>query len=205
MLEHDGATREQRPPREGQGRTSPKNRGGGWKYAVLSTGVESRGWGGQRAGGSGGGERGGCAGVGAWMEHGEIRSSSPERQRLAFPTVLPAVLIHLCMKCDAPYHFGAVYVHAFPSESTALPLAFPSPRLPTWSTDSLESTWPLAPGRCDHSRVLLPASLGGEVLIPTAVAAEIRPLAHAHCCMYLHLLCIAGGADVDAGPQRLCE
>jgi hypothetical protein len=32
---------------------------------------------------------------------------------------------------------------------------------------------------------LLPTPLGGEVLL-TAVAAEIRPLAHSHCCIYLH-------------------
>jgi hypothetical protein len=30
---------------------------------------------------------------------------------------------------------------------------------------------------------MFPAPLGGEVLL-TAVAAEIRPLAHAHCCIY---------------------
>jgi hypothetical protein len=55
--------------------------------------------------------------------------------------------------------------------------------------------------------VLLPAPFGGEVLL-TAVAAEIRPLAHAHCCIFFGICCIAGGADVDAaGPQhlQLCE
>jgi hypothetical protein len=50
-------------------------------------------------------ERQDLSGTSQCMDKSAVRSNSPER--LAFPTVLPAALIHLCMKCDAPDHFQA--------------------------------------------------------------------------------------------------